>query len=31
MQLVFFALNAATSRGYDGVYQGENVGRAASG
>ena len=27
MQLVFFALNAATSEGYAGVYQGENLAR----
>ena len=25
MQLVFFSLSVATSRGYDGVYQGENL------
>jgi dUTP pyrophosphatase len=25
LQLVFFTLNAATARGYDGAYQGENL------
>ncbi len=25
LQLVFFTLNAATSHGYDGAYQGENI------
>lgn len=29
MQLVFFTLSAATARGYDGVYQGENLGENA--
>lgn len=27
MQLVFFTLNVATEKGYDGAYQGENIGR----
>jgi dUTP pyrophosphatase len=26
LQLVFFTLNAPTARGYDGVYQSENLG-----
>ena len=26
MQLVFFTLDAPTARGYDGAYQGENLG-----
>ncbi len=30
MQLVFFSLNAATARGYDGIYQGENLDRGAA-
>jgi dUTP pyrophosphatase len=30
MQLVFYSLNAATARGYDGIYQNENLGRDAA-
>jgi dUTP pyrophosphatase len=31
LQLIFFTLNAPTARGYDGVYQGENVLDGAAG
>jgi dUTP pyrophosphatase len=31
LQLVFFTLDAATARGYDGAYQGENLGVEGSG
>jgi dUTP pyrophosphatase len=30
LQLVFFTLDAPTDRGYDGAYQGENIGADAS-
>jgi dUTP pyrophosphatase len=30
LQLVFFTLDAPTARGYDGTYQGENIGTDAS-
>jgi dUTP pyrophosphatase len=31
LQLVFFTLDAATARGYDGAYQDENLGVEGSG
>jgi dUTP pyrophosphatase len=31
LQLVFFTLDAPTVRGYDGTYQGENLGAERSG
>jgi deoxycytidine triphosphate deaminase len=31
LQLVFLTLTAPTARGYDGVYQGERLGKRAPG